>query len=195
MKMTDVPSRTSVRMIAIERLQDLDALLEPDREVLDLRVGVEREARRLRELAHPRPPGVVVEERAPRRLGAEDDVLGHRHHRDQHEVLVDHPDPALDRVLRRAHPHGLALDQDLALVRVVEPVEDVHQGRLARAVLAEERVHLVREQVEVDPVVRDDAREALRDTAQLQDGGVGHLGDSCRKAGRHRPPSCVGHGS
>jgi hypothetical protein len=57
-------------------------------------------------------------------------------------VLVDHPDAALDRVVRRRDPHGLAVQEDLALVRVVEPVEDVHQRRLASSVLAEQRVHL-----------------------------------------------------
>ena len=41
----------------------------------------------------------------------------------------------------------------------VEAVEDVHQRRLAGAVLAEQRVHLAAPQVEVDAVVRDDARE------------------------------------
>ena len=59
----------------------------------------------------------------------------------------------------------LAVDQDLALVRLVEPVEDVHQRRLAGAVLAEQRVHLALAQVEVDAVVRDDAGEPLRDPA------------------------------
>ena len=38
----------------------------------------------------------------------------------------------------------LAVEQDLALVRHGEPVEDVHQRRLARAVLAEQGVDLAR---------------------------------------------------
>ena len=38
---------------------------------------------------------------------------------------------------------------------VVEPVEDVHQRRLAGAVLAEQRVHLAAAEVEVDVVVRE----------------------------------------
>ena len=45
---------------------------------------------------------VLVEEDAVAGgLGAEDDVLGHGHHGDEHEVLVHHPDPEVDRVLRR----------------------------------------------------------------------------------------------
>ena len=38
----------------------------------------------------------------------QDDVLGHRHHRDQHEVLVHHPDADLDGVARRAQVERLA---------------------------------------------------------------------------------------
>ena len=89
------------------------------------------------------------------RLDREHDVLGDRHDRDEHEVLVHHPDPARDRLLRRRHPDGLALDQDLALVGVVEAVEDVHERRLPGAVLAEQRMHLAAAEVEVDVVVRE----------------------------------------
>jgi hypothetical protein len=108
------------------------------------------------------------------RLGGEDDVLGHRHHRDQHEVLVHHPDPVLDRGLGRAQVRRLAVDPDLALVGPVEPVEDVHQRRLAGPVLAEEGVHLALAQVEIDAVVRDDSGEALRDPAKLENGPLVH---------------------
>ena len=50
--------------------------------------------------------------------------------------------------------------QDLALVRAGEPVEDVHQGRLAGPVLAEERVDLAGPDLEVDVVVGDHARDS-----------------------------------
>ena len=68
----------------------------------------------------------------------------------------------------------LAVEQDLAGVGRVEPVEDVHQRRLARAVLAEQRVHLAATKVEVDVVVRENAWEPLGDRAQLEERGVGH---------------------
>ena len=107
-------------------------------------------------------------------LGREHDVLGDRHHRDQHEVLVHHADAVLDRRLGRAELGRLAVDPDLALVRLVEAVDDVHQRRLAGAVLAEQRVHLALAQVEVDAVVRDDAGEALRDPTKLENGPLVH---------------------
>ena len=78
------------------------------------------------------------------------------------------PTPASIAALGDAEAHRLPVDRDLALVRVVEPVEDVHQRRLAGAVLAEQRVHLALAEVEADVVVGDDAGEALRDVAHLE---------------------------
>src|SRR4029077_4097965 len=104
------------------------------------------------------------------RLVARGDVLVHGHDRDEHEVLVHHPDPAVDRVLRRLQHDLLAVEKDLALVWPVETVEDVHERGLARAVLAEERVDLAAPQVEIDVVVCDDSGEALRDATELQNG-------------------------
>ena len=89
-------------------------------------------------------------------------------------MLVHHPDPGLDRVAGGAEGDRLSVQQDLAGIRAVEPVEDVHQRRLAGAVLAEQRVHLAAPDVEVDVVVGDDARELLADPAHLEDEVVGH---------------------
>ena len=90
---------------------------------------------------------------------------------------------------RRVDANALAAQPDLALVRVVEPVEDVHQGRLPRSVLAEKRVHLAVLELEVDVVVGDDPREALGDALQLEEGGVRHVpGRSVRGRTRRPPP-------
>ena len=132
------------------------------------------QAELLRQLAHTLFGAALVEQDALARLDAEDDVLGHRHHRDEHEVLVHHPDPVLDGVGRRVQDDGLALDADLAFVRLVEAVDDVHQRRLAGAVLAEEGVHLAPLDVEVDVVVGDGSRELLADAPHLEDEVVGH---------------------
>jgi len=85
--------------------------------------------------------------------------------------------PRLDRVLRRPDRHRAAVDQDLALVRLHQPVKDVHQGRLAGAVLTEQGSDLAGLDGQVDVIIGDQAAEVLRDAPQfeLQDG----------------PPSCV----
>ena len=74
-------------------------------------------------------------------LGAEQQVLQHGERLDQHEMLVDHADAARDRVLRACGSCARwPSDQDLAAVGLVEAVEDVHQRRLAGAVLADDAV-------------------------------------------------------
>ena len=64
----------------------------------------------------------------------------------------------------------LAVDRDGALVRLLHAVEDLHQGRLAGAVLADEGVDGALADGEVDVVVGDDAGEALGDPGEF-DGG------------------------
>ena len=158
--------------LAVERLEDLDPLLPADRQRADLGVGVDLEAellgraRRSAGWASFRSRKIAV----GHRLLAEEDVLGDGQDRDEHEVLVDHADPAGDGVGGPVMSTALAVEQDLALVGHGQPVEDVHQGRLAGAVLAEQGVDLARAEVEVDRVVGEDARVALGDAAHLEHG-------------------------
>ena len=153
----------------VEGFQDLDPLLLADGDRLHSRAGVDCEVEGLRELGHPPVRGSVVEQDARvRRFCREHDVLGNGHHRNQHEVLVDHADPVIDRILRRMQTDRLPLDQNLALVGVVEAVEDVHESRFPGAVLPEEGVHLAATEIEVDAVVCDDPGKSLRDPAELE---------------------------
>ena len=170
---------------AVERLQDLDPLLHADADRLDAGVGPDREAEPLGELADALLRLALVDERALRRLSGEDDVLRHGHHRDEHEVLVHHADPRVDRLARRVDAQRFAVQPKLALVRVVEPVEDVHQRGLAGAVLSEKCVHFALAQVEVDPVVRHHSREALGDPLELEKRRFRHGRGKCK--GRDEP--------
>ena len=96
-------------------------------------------------------------------LGREQNTLGFLSHR-----------RAARNVREISRRYGLDVPPD-AVVGPVEADEDVRERALAGAVLAEQRMHLAGQEIEVDAVVRDDAREALRDPAQLEDGrGVSH---------------------
>ena len=141
---------------------------------LDESRRIDRQAELLGQHADALLRDILGEEHAFPRLDAEHDVLGHGHDRDQHEVLVHHPDARLDRVPRGAEDDGLAVQQDLACIGLVEPVQDVHQRRLARAVLAEQRVHLAATDVEADVVVGEDPGELLADPPHLEHELLGH---------------------
>ena len=64
---------------------------------------------------------------------------------------------------------GLAVEDDLALVALVDPGQDLHEGGFARAVLAHQGVDLAGVDVEVDVGEREDAGEAHGDAAHLED--------------------------
>ena len=97
--------------------------------------------------------GRDVESDAGAWLAAEDDVLEHGEVVGEHEVLVDHADAGLDRVGRGGEAHLLAVDQHRALVGGLHAVEDLHQRRLAGAVLTADGVDLARLDPQVDIVV------------------------------------------
>jgi hypothetical protein len=101
-------------------------------------------------------------------LAAQVDVLGDAAVRQQVELLVDHADAGALGVQRVREGDPAAEERDLALVRLVGAPEDLHQRRLAGAVLAHERVDLADAAGEVDAGDGGHGAEALDDAAHLE---------------------------
>ena len=93
-----------------------------------------------------------------------------------------------DRVPWGLERHRLPADTNLALVGPVEAVQDVHERRLAGAVLSKERVYLAASDVEVDVVVGERPGELLGDPTKLEDGRVLHRVGILRGWGVAPPP-------
>ncbi len=74
-------------------------------------------------------------------MAAREDVLGHGQVREDGRLLVHRDDPEPVRRLRAADRCGSPVDEQLALVGLDDAGEDLHERRLAGAVLADERVH------------------------------------------------------
>ena len=72
-------------------------------------------------------------------------------------------------MIRARDLHALPVEDDLAGIFGHRPAQDLDQGRLPGAVLAEQDVHLTPHELQRDVVERDDARELLADAAHLQD--------------------------
>jgi hypothetical protein len=163
---------------------DLDALALTDRKAVDVAQGVDRQAVALGDLRDA--PGQRLEVAAV--LDAERNVLGHGQGVEEVEVLEHHADAQPARLGRRVAAERRALPEHLAGVRLDHAVDDLHQGALAGAVLAQERVNLARGDLEVDAVVGQHARKALGDPAQLEAGrrgrGFGGRGHGFRRGGR-----------
>ncbi len=76
-------------------------MLLADGDVFDLGVRVDGQTKALGELGHPLLRRREVEEDAASSwLDGEDDVLGDGHHGDEHEMLMHHPHPVVDRGAR-----------------------------------------------------------------------------------------------
>ena len=164
----------------VEGAQDLHPLLHPDRQRADDGVGIDLQPVLVAQLLDPFAGLLAVEDDAGA-LRAENDVLRDGEAGNEHEVLVDHGQPGEHGIARVVEADRLAVDADLPLVRVVQPKEDVHQGRFAGAVLAEQGVDLALAHGELDPIVGDDAGEPLDDPPHLD-------------RGRRCPASVIRHG-
>ncbi len=132
-------------------------------------------------LGLPEPPDHVVV------LAAEVHVLDDVEVVAQREILVDDLDPERGGVLRAVDRDLLPLEEDLALVERVDARETLDQRRLAGAVVADERHHLARADLEVDVGQGLDRAEALRDPLHHECRHVGHGGVASQRkmAGRH----------
>ena len=85
------------------------------------------------------------------------------------KLLVDECKTELAELSRREwQPHRLAVDLELAVLRLVEAGEDLDQGRLPRTVLPEQAVDLPGENAQVDAAQRSGPAEALRQVAESQ---------------------------
>src|SRR3954452_2421969 len=136
---------------------------------------------------------VLVQQDAGARLASEKHVLDDVEVVAQREVLVDDLDSQVRGVLRAVHMDRLALEQVLAGVEAVDPGDGLHQGRLARPVVADQRRDLSGVDGEVDVVQHVHGTEALVDAAQLQQ-RFGH-GPSSARSGPAGAPVPLGTGA
>ena len=156
---------------AEQDLQDLDPLLQADRQVGDQAVRVDLQAvvtLDLDQLGTGRLEAAADPEAV---LGAQHQVLQNAEGLDQHEVLMDHADAGGDGVARAMDPHRSTIDQDLTPVGLVSAVEDLHQGRLAGAVFADDAVDAAGGDRQIDGAVGVDRAEALVHALELDRGG------------------------
>ena len=148
---------------AVEHLDYLNGLLLGDGHVVYLLVRVNVKAVFLADVAHALSYGFHIE--PAWLLEAENNVLRRGQDIDELEMLVDHADAEIKRVLRRADDDLLVVDEDLPLIRKIYAGEHVHERGLAAAVFAEQGEDLAAIDVQPDLVVCDDRTEGLRNVA------------------------------
>ena len=90
-------------------------------------------------------------------------ILRHGKGGHQLEVLVDHADPQADGLVRRCNLHWLAVNADLPGSWLQHSEQNVHQGRLARAVFPDDGVDLPFQNAEIDVLIGLDSAKLLAD--------------------------------
>ena len=136
-----------------ERAGQLDALLHAVREL----------ARRpVRETGKTDVAEELARAPAAARVAPHQHVLQHGHRAKELDVLERPRDPAHDDPVRRRAQQVVAVELDRAVVRPVDPRDQVEDGRFAGAVRADQPDDLTLVRVERDVVERDDPAEPPR---------------------------------
>ena len=147
---------------------DLDALSFSRRKGPDLAIRLERQAIAARKSQH-----LFAQVRQVARFGQrERDVLRHGQVVEQREMLKHHAYAARARVVGVGEQHGFAVDGNRALGGFEQAIEHLDQRRLARAVLANEGVRLMRVNIEIDVIVGDEIAKALDDAPHRNERGL-----------------------
>ena len=148
--------------VARERSGNRDRLALGEAERAGRRVEVRLEVQAGERLARqfPHTPRVHHSEAALREM-AEHHVLGDRERRRDAQLLLNDRDARPESVCGGVEVDRLSVEEQAPAVGPVDPAERLDQGGLARAVLADERVHLPGREVERDLVERLDRVEPL----------------------------------
>ena len=121
--------------------------------------------------------------------GTQHQVLEHGQGRHQCRMLIDGADAVVERGARARDSGLAAANLNRARIRALHARENRDQRRLARAVLAEQRVNFPRVDGERNFVVGNDSGEALRDVPQQHD-RLGRARGARERTGRHGQATC-----
>ncbi len=147
--------------LPVERLEDLHPLLAADADLVDHRVGIDLQVIFPLKLQQGRARLGERRAQEPRVLDPQNDVFQNGEILHQLEMLEHHADAGGDRRLAVGDLGLLAGHEDLALVGLVEAVEDRHQRGLAGAVLADDAVDGARHDADGDVLVGLNRAEGL----------------------------------
>ena len=150
---------------AVQHLDDLQGLLLGDGHIAHQLVGVHVEAVAVADLPHLAAHFLQVQPATA--FQPQHDVFGRGEHVHQLEMLMDHADAQVERVVGRGDGDLFAVDEDLAAVGEVDAGEHVHQCGLAGAVFAQQGQDLALVDGQRDLVVGHDGAESLGDIFHL----------------------------
>ena len=153
-----------------QRLGDLHQLLLADPDIGDQRVRRLVEPHFRQQLLRPLVDRVAIDHAEPRRRVGDEDILRDREQRDQRKLLMDDDDAKRLGIIDIAEMPLLAVIDDAAVIAAVgiNAAQNLHQGRLAGAVLAHQGMDLALSDREIDIVQRLHTGEGFADAAHFE---------------------------
>ena len=148
-----------------ERLGNLHRLPFGHAQHLDGKAHVDRHVQNGQQLACLLLHGRPVDSPGPQRLAPDEHVLRDGKVREQDRMLMNDRNAASLGVDRAVDDGLVTVDEDRAVVRGIDPGQDLDQGALAGAVLAREGVDAARFEGELDVAQHLHGTEALRYSA------------------------------
>jgi hypothetical protein len=153
-----------------EGLGDLDHLLLGHRQGADDRSRVQMHPELVEQIGGLLAKLAPADDLTGIRFPPDEDVLFDREVGHEVELLIDDGDAEVLRLARAVEHDRLPVEDDLAGVRLIDPGEDLHQGALAGAVLADQPQDLAGMDFETDVLQRQHAGEALGDPLDPEQG-------------------------
>ena len=156
-----------------ERSRDLDHLAGGYRECAHLGLGIDVDPQPLEQGAGPALQLAMADEsQSVDGLAPDPDVLRDAHARHQVQLLMDHGDAKVKRIARRAEAQIAAVEEQLAGIRSVDTCDDLHERRLAGAVLAAQSVHRAAPESHRHIVQGHDSGKRLADIPDFEEPAV-----------------------
>ena len=148
-------------VVAVQHLQDLNALLHTNRDIADQCIRVHAQAVLFAQGHHLFACLGLLQKAHLVGFHPQNDVVQHAEAFHQLEVLVHHADAQCVCIIWVADDNLLAVFADLTSFRLVQAKQHAHQCTFAGAVLAQQGMYLAFAQLQGDIVVCLDSRELL----------------------------------
>jgi hypothetical protein len=103
-------------------------------------------------------------------VDAKRDILGNRQGLEKGEVLKHHADAELAGMSGIGDAQRVAPPDNLALVGLLDAIDDFNQGTFARAILTQQGMDITRPNAEIDRIIGEATGELLADPRQSQQG-------------------------
>jgi hypothetical protein len=162
-------------VITVEHLKNLNTLLHTYGDIRNQRIRLHLKPVPLTQLQYLFSGTIFFKEQSFRWLNTKDNIIQHGKTLHQFEVLMNHSDVQIVRVVRRIDLYNLPVLFDRTGRRLVQTKQNTHEGRLSCTVLSKQCMNLSLSQLQGNIIVGFDSWKFFRDVQHLNNIFVFHI--------------------